>query len=137
MTKIVYNGCYGGFSLSKKAVLWLAERGHEGAKKEVADREAAASAEPKDAIDHWSRDAWANGDNCSISGYSWHPWGDDDLPRSHPLLVECVETLGDGANGSCASLCIRDVPAGTKYRIDEYDGNESVMTVDDYEWETA
>jgi len=26
---------------------------------------------------------------------------------------------------------------GTQYRIDEYDGMESVMTIDDYEWSIA
>lgn len=28
-------------------------------------------------------------------------------------------------------------PVGTAYRIDEYDGNESVQTVASYEWKTA
>jgi hypothetical protein len=34
-------------------------------------------------------------------------------------------------------LCVADVPTGERYRIDEYDGSESVMTVDSYEWQTA
>lgn len=29
--KIIVNKCHGGFSLSKKAVEWLAERGYEDA----------------------------------------------------------------------------------------------------------
>jgi hypothetical protein len=29
------------------------------------------------------------------------------------------------------------LPAGTKYRIEEYDGFETVMTFEDYKWETA
>jgi hypothetical protein len=52
-------------------------------------------------------------------------------------LVQVVEQLGDKANGSYAKLFITDVPSGTKYRIDEYDGLESVMTIDDYEWSIA
>jgi hypothetical protein len=28
MNKVVYNNCFGGFSLSVKAVKWLAENGH-------------------------------------------------------------------------------------------------------------
>ena|SRR3990167_6865660 len=60
-----------------------------------------------------------------------------DMKRNDPILVRVVEELGAGAGDTFASLGIRDVPAGTKYRIDEYDGSEAVMTVDDYEWEVA
>ena len=57
--------------------------------------------------------------------------------RADPVLVQVVEELGDKANGAYASLQIAEVPAGSRYRIDEYDGRESVMTPDDYEWEIA
>ena len=60
-----------------------------------------------------------------------------DIERTDPILVQVVEELGERANGMCARLYIADVPAGTKYRIDEYDGSESVMTIDDYDWRTA
>lgn len=63
----------------------------------------------------------------------WH----DDFVRHDPNLVAVVEQLGKRAGSSFAELAIIDVPAGTKYRIDEYDGLESVMTVDDYEWAIA
>jgi hypothetical protein len=61
----------------------------------------------------------------------------DDFERTDPVLVEVVEELGDKANGSCAKLCMIALPAGTKYRIEEYDGFETVMTFEDYKWETA
>jgi hypothetical protein len=32
MTKVVYNACFGGFGLSKKAIEMLAEMGHKEAK---------------------------------------------------------------------------------------------------------
>jgi hypothetical protein len=51
--------------------------------------------------------------------------------------VQVVEELGADADGQYAELAIADVPAGTKYRIDEYDGVESVMTIDDYHWSVA
>jgi hypothetical protein len=63
--------------------------------------------------------------------------GRSDLDRADPLLVQVVEELGERVNTRFSDLRITDVPAGTKYRIDEYDGNESVMTVDDYEWSVA
>ena len=28
MTKVVYNACFGGFSISKECAEWMAERGH-------------------------------------------------------------------------------------------------------------
>lgn len=34
--------------------------------------------------------------------------------------------LGDKANGSCAKLQIVDIPNGTDYTIEEYDGNEHI-----------
>lgn len=95
MTKIVYNGCFGGFSISAAAVKRYAE---------LIGKE--------------------------ISVYP-------DLPRHDPVLVQVVEELGEAANGRQADLRIANVPAGSKYRIDAYDGNESVMTPDDYYWSIA
>jgi len=34
-------------------------------------------------------------------------------------------------------LQIRELPEGTLYRIDEYDGRETVMTQDEYTWRVA
>jgi hypothetical protein len=69
-------------------------------------------------------------------------WGDNDgwlrdVERHDPVLVRVVEELGSDASGDYASLAIAEIPAGSRYRIDEYDGNESVMTVDDYDWKFA
>jgi hypothetical protein len=62
---------------------------------------------------------------------------DYDIERTDSILVQVVEELGEDANSLYSELAIADVPVGTKYRIDEYDGNESVMTIDDYEWSVA
>lgn len=65
--------------------------------------------------------------------------GDEDwgsyhynLPRHDPILVEVVEKLGDESGGSCAHLEITEVEE--KYRIDEYDGYETVETPSSYDW---
>lgn len=48
------------------------------------------------------------------------------LPRHHPLLVECVETLGKEVNSRNSDLVIEEVKQ--LYRLDEYDGYETVIT---------
>lgn len=64
-------------------------------------------------------------------------FSDGGIERDDPVLVQVVEELGAGASGRHARLGIAELPAGTLYRIDEYDGMESVMTQDDYEWRVA
>ena len=116
MTKVAYNGCFGGFSLSRAAILRARE----------------ISGDPKWGGAHIKGDVWDDGKPVD------QDYGHiDDVPRHDPVLIQVIEELGEMANGSCASLCIENVPEGTQYRIDEYDGNERVMTRDDYEWQTA
>jgi len=116
MTKVVYNNCYGGFGLSKDAVLL-------GRK---------LSGNPK-----WGG-ACLKGDEYAPGKYMDRDYsGGDNLDRHDPILVEVVEQLGKKANGMCASLVIVDIPKGTPYRIDEYDGNESVETHSSYDWKIA
>lgn len=48
------------------------------------------------------------------------------LARHDPILVQVVEQLGANfASGDHADLRIYEIP-GCEYKIDEYDGNESV-----------
>ena len=88
--KVVYNGCYGGFGLSVRAIKLLEERGVQVAY---------------------------------------------EIPRHHPELVRVVEELGDAANGRHARLFVEEIE-GNKYRIDEYDGSESVVVPNEDEWTT-
>jgi len=55
-------------------------------------------------------------------------------PRHDPTLVRVVEELGVSANVNTSCLRIEELPSGTLYRIDEYDGNETVETHDTVEW---
>lgn len=116
MTKIVYNNCYGGFSLSREAVLRARE----------------ISGNPM-----WGG-VTTNGD-VYVAGkpIDTHYGHCEDISRADPVLVQVVEELGKAASGNCASLAIIDIPKGVAYRIDEYDGNESVMTNPDYDWSIA
>ena len=55
-----------------------------------------------------------------------------ELSRHDPALVEVVEELGEKANTRYSDLKIAEVNG--PYRIDEYDGFESVETPDSYDW---
>jgi hypothetical protein len=46
--------------------------------------------------------------------------------RANTKLVECVETLGDNADGTFAKLKIVDIPDDVEWEIEEYDGVEWV-----------
>jgi hypothetical protein len=74
---------------------------------------------------------------AEIKGVSAESFYDRDLERNDPALIQVIEELGRDADGECAKLRIVDLPAGTQYRIDEYDGSESVTTRDSYDWKTA
>ena len=64
-------------------------------------------------------------------------WWERSIDRDDPTLIQVVEELGQAAGDKYSDLKIKDVPSGTRWRIDEYDGYEQVMTVDDYDWKTA
>lgn len=60
----------------------------------------------------------------SLSGRYWDSWIGDN--RSHPLLVQVVEELGEKADGRFAKLKIVEIPDGIEWEIDEYDGVEHI-----------
>ena len=56
------------------------------------------------------------------------------IQRHDPVLVQIVEDLGDNVNSNHSDLCIAEIE-GNKYRIDEYDGLESVEVPAQAFWE--
>jgi hypothetical protein len=112
MNKIVFNACHGGFRLSKPAVERMAELGCKWA-------EAALKQTDEDTHSH---------------GYALYPEDDIEPPARHDkILVRVVEELGEKASTSLSNLKI-EVIEGNLYRIDKYDGWESVETPDSQEW---
>jgi len=109
--KVVYNGCYGGFSLSLEAQkVYIEKKGftpilHEGA---------------------YSWDKYYY--------YEENPeFYNREIERDDPALVETVKELGtESASGICAKLKIKEVDG--PYHIDEYDGFETVITPNDINW---
>ena len=82
-------------------------------------------------------------------GAGWSSWADDDqreILLFHPKLVEMVEQnrqseiteewvereLGLNAVyvGGASDLTIKWLPIGTRFILEEYDGNESVVVAD-------
>lgn len=142
--KVVYNSCFGGFSLSDEAVRRYAELKGMKLYPEKDERfgfvtywKVPADARPVVLVgDAWNT-ATAEQRIASNRFYSDNTISCRDLERDDPALVRVVEELGERANGQCAQLAVEDVPAGSLWRIDEYDGNESVATQDSYEWKVA
>lgn len=111
MVKVVYNACYGGFSLSRKAAERLAQLGDPGMDEEIKLRDDSAF---RSLGDHYRT----------------------ELPRHDPRLIQVVEEFGEDASGACANLQIAEIE-GNRYIIDEYDGFESVQTPEDIDWITV
>jgi hypothetical protein len=135
MTKIVYNACYGGFSLSDEAIMRYAEiKGITLYVKEEKWGGNAYATVPWDEYDRIEEECKKEGNYHRANELYF---SDRDIERTDPALVQVVEELGDAANGAHAKLRITDLSPGTLYRIDEYDGNESVVTQDGYDWSVA
>lgn len=146
MTKVVYNACYGGFSLSDAAVFRYAELKGITLYPEIEPRSGGLTT-------HWTvpaeerekhilqGKAWDKASTeqriASNAYYSAHVIYSRDLKRDDPVLVQVVEEMGDAANGMCAKLRVADLPAGTAYRISEYDGFEGIETRDEVDWQVA
>lgn len=61
--------------------------------------------------------------------YEKHSLDSNPKDRTNENLVQVVELLGEAANGRCAELSVVEIPDGTNYTIEEYDGNEHIAEV--------
>jgi len=62
-------------------------------------------------------------------GLEWDGYGfcfNSYEERTDEKLIECVEKLGEDADGRFASLAVVEIPDGIDYEITEYDGIETV-----------
>lgn len=140
MKKIVYNNRFGGFGLSniglneyaklKGINLTFYKQGNiscKDCKKEwtklidLKDNESSF-------IHAFTKDFGQTFDGNYNNNDYYYP----NIKRDDPDLVTVVEKLGDKANGPFASLAITEVNG--QWRIDEYDGLESVETPSSYDW---
>ena len=110
--KIVINKCFGGFSISDKAIELYFEK--KGEKVWTVDNGYSTSHYTVDPADYLT----GVPDN--------HYWTDHEIDRTDPVLVDVVETLGVEADGHYASLSVVEIPDGINYEIGEYDGVEHI-----------
>ena len=143
MTKVVYNACYGGFGLSKEACQRYWEIKGQQVWIEVDSEFKSLGIFTVWLVPSIDRVNKSNKEFNSMSideriaynkAYSEQTWEYRYVDRHDPILVQVVEELGERANGPHADLRITEVDG--PYRIDEYDGAESVETPDSYEWIT-
>lgn len=143
--KVVVNRCFGGFGLSPKAIRRLAElQGKEcyfftvPLRSNGEQRKQITAEEAKEEL-IWTAFSVPNPDDFDISekgkdgtyktaneNYKKIKIDEDELDRHDPLLVQVVEELGEEASDKFAKLELVEIPDGTDYRIDEYDGNETI-----------
>ena len=106
--KVVYNSCYGGFSVHEDLIKWMREQGDKEAE------EATISGE-----------YYPDGSGPKREHHS----GVRDISRDNELLAEAVQgntEYGGRVSGKHASLRVAEVPDGVEWVIDEYDGVETV-----------
>jgi len=118
--KVVINTCYGGFGLSQAAYQRLIELGVP---------EGPYIKETRNPTTERYNPEPRNEGIIFNTGFSAaHYWGGYFVTedRAHSLLVQVVEELGAAANGECADLKVVEIPDGTDYTIEEYDGIETI-----------
>ena len=130
--KVVINNCFGGFGLSYKAVMEYAKlKGFElyayvddystpFGKREYTEY---FGENEKDRLCVHYRKKKLTDKNKDINK---NYFSDKDIDRSDLDLIKVVKKLGNKANGCFAKLKIIEIPDGTDYEINEYDGSEHI-----------
>jgi hypothetical protein len=103
--KVVINCSYGIFDLSWVAIRWLLDNGYTD---ERLGRDDVRDDMKKSYIER-------------------------TIPRHHPLLVKCVETLGGKAGGAGSVLVIHEINTDL-YHIEELNGFETLTTPTTQRW---
>lgn len=135
--KAVFNACFGGFSLSDKAVRRYAEiKGltlypEEGRFSHLYGP-TYYTVPPEQRVPNISGEAWGelslDERKAHNEAYSKQTLNNRDIPRDDPTPIQVVEEMGAKASGAYASLKIAELPDDMvgKWHIDEYDGSEHV-----------
>jgi len=153
--KVVINKCYGGYSLSRKAVtrqaelegktayffthtydkdnmtVWVPAKKHDPSKGLDLFVTAFDIPNPNEALG--SKKNWRDMTDAERVEhndlYSKHFLDFRPKDRTSSNLIRVVEELGEEANGPCAKLAVVEIPDGVKFEISEYDGLEHIAEV--------
>lgn len=133
--KLILNKCYGGFDVSKEAYMLYAKK--KGLtlylyESNFVDRKFIYKKVNNDYSifrHYFTKDM---GDNVEISNkdYGKYYLYLCDEYRKDPVLIEVVEELGDKASGRHGELKVVEIPDNCYYKIDEYDGIETLYYSD-------
>ena len=124
--KIVINRCIGGFGLSWAGVMEYAKLAGLQIKAYThlpdSDGYTKFALYKGGKVIHYSTGKLAK-DHTIVDG---EHFSDTAIPRDDPNLIKTVTNLGKKANGTFADLKIVEIPDGTAWEINDYDGMESV-----------
>ena len=125
--KIAYNADYGGFSLSDEAIRLLhKKKGKElyGVKGAYSNTYFFTKEPPQEVVDYLQ-------ERCDMteeidSFFRKYIW--EGYPQRHdPCLIETIEELGEKASSKYSNIKIAEIDENS-YRIDDYDGLETIVT---------
>jgi hypothetical protein len=100
VVKIAINRDYGHFEISDEAYSFIAK--HKGW---------------QHACDDYDHNYWVGGGDYLYAS---------DLDRNDPILIQCIETLGESVNSIYSDIKIVEVPSDVDWYVDDYDGVEWV-----------
>lgn len=139
MKKIVINSCYGGFGLSREAVMRYAELKGITLYPEMDHKFSALTGPTYYTKPKNDRNGVLAGDafhsatleerKLSNARYSENVLTPRDIKRDDAALVQVVEELGEKSSDECAKLSIVEIPDGVEWGIEEYDGYEHVAEI--------
>ena len=132
--KIAINKCYGGFSLSDKAIEMIMKR-----KGLNYYRYKQTKFRYSDGVDEYTRIDDNEPEPSSFMNYSTidlgktignipyeNFWYYRNLERTDKDLVSVIEELGDEASGRYGRVVVIEIPNDVNWEIDDYDGWESI-----------
>jgi hypothetical protein len=137
MKKIVINKCYGGFSLSHKAMLEYAKiagfklYGYVSYRDETRkidfDKMIPYNEKDEPFIIYYSKKKLTRNINKQYNNLDKKDYfSSRDFARDDPILIKVVESLGAAANDADAELKIVEIPDNVEWEVTEYDGLEKI-----------